>query len=362
MRHDTESLKMWAVDLLKSMIAVPSVSRNESGTADLLYDRLLDKGFEVNRIKNNVWIKSGSFDPNRPTLMLNSHHDTVKPSQSYTFDPYTPIIADGRLYGLGSNDAGGSVVSLAAAFIAVKECELPVNLVLALTAEEEVSGEHGMRCLLGEFDRLGLKVDMTLVGEPTSMQPAIAERGLIVLDCQAKGKAGHAARDNGINAIYEAMTDIEMLRNYKFDKVSPVLGDIKISVTQINAGSQHNIIPDRCDFVIDVRTTDAYSNEEVAEMLCGSLRSEARPRSTRVRASVIDDGHPLVKAALAVSPDKVSFVSPTTSDMALLYDIPSLKMGPGDSKRSHTADEFIFVNQIYQAIDQYIALIKNIII
>lgn len=355
---DMKQIGHEAVELLQELISLPSVSRDESRTASLLFDRLSAMGFESRRHKNNVYAALPGYDRAKPTLMLNAHHDTVKPSSSYTFDPYMPKIEGERLYGLGSNDDGASLVSLLYVFSLLKDAGLPYNLIFAASAEEEISGENGMRALLAHFRQEGIKIDAALVGEPTAMQPAVAERGLIVLDCVARGVAGHAARDNGVNAIYKALEDIERLRNFRFPEVSPTLGPVKISVTQIQAGHQHNVIPDECRFTVDVRTTDAYSNAETAEILCSLIEAEAAPRSTRVRASVIPCGHPLVGAAVAMG--KTPFVSPTTSDMALMYDIPSLKMGPGESSRSHSADEFVLIPEIYDAIGQYWQFLKSL--
>lgn len=347
-----------AIELLRRLIAAPSPSREETATADILFQWLAAKGAEPQRLHNCVWAFATDYDPTLPTLMLNSHHDTVRPAASWTRDPFTPTVEGDRLYGLGSNDAGASVVSLAVTFIAMLGRKLPFNLLLALTAEEEVMGEHGMRAFLPEMERQGVKIDMAIVGEPTSLQPAVAERGLIVLDCVAHGKSGHAARNEGINALYIAIDDINRLRAYEFDRVSPTLGPIKISVTQIEAGRQHNVVPDECRFVADVRTTDAYTNEQTAEILNSILQSDAKPRSTRVRASVISDEHPLVRAAtsLGLKP----FVSPTTSDMALM-PFPSLKIGPGESSRSHSADEYILPSEIDAALKLYPQLIERLV-
>ncbi len=346
-----------AIDLLRRLISVPSVSRDEKGTADILEGWLRERGVEPRRIHNCVWAVAEGFDPSRPTLLLNSHHDTVKPAPSWTRDPFTPETVDGKLYGLGSNDAGASLVSLATVFLRLRTTPLPYNLVLALTAEEEVMGEHGMRAMLPELEKEGIKIDMALVGEPTGMQPAVAERGLIVLDCTARGVTGHAARNEGVNALYKALDDIDRLRRFTFPKVSPTLGPVKITVTQIEAGRQHNVIPDECRFVADVRTTDAYTNEETAAIIADAIESEAKARSYRVRASVIADSHPLVKAAVALG--RTPFVSPTTSDMALM-PFPSLKMGPGESSRSHSADEYIRPDEIAEGIELYTQLLKNL--
>ena len=352
-----------AVELLKLLIATPSLSRDEARAADIV-ENFINGHCPVcktQRAGNNIVVFPENFDVSKPVVMLNSHIDTVKPAASYTFDPFAPFERDGKLYGLGSNDAGASLVSLIAAFLNIKDKELPYSPFLAVSAEEEVGGEGGMRHLLKFLADEGLsRIDMAIVGEPTSLQPAIAERGLLVLDCVTKGITGHAARNEGINAIYRAIDDIAALRSCPFDKVSPILGPIKISVTQIEAGRQHNVVPDECRWVADVRTTDAYSNEETAEMLCRSVseHTTAKPRSTRVHASVIDKSHPLVRAAVAIG--GTPFVSPTTSDMSLMHGIPSLKIGPGESSRSHTADEFIYLTEIEQGIATYMLLLDNL--
>ena len=356
--YDIASMAENAIGLLCRLISTPSVSRDEALTADILQGWLAEQGVEPRRVHNSVWAVCDGYDPAKPTLMLNSHHDTVKPSPAYTNDPFTPVRADGRIYGLGSNDAGASLVSLATVFCALRQSDLPFNLMLAMTAEEEVSGEKGMRAFLPEVAAEGYRIDMALVGEPTSMQPAIAERGLVVLDCKAHGVAGHAARNEGVNAIYKAIKDIEILRGLRFDRVSPTLGDIKVSVTQIQAGRQHNVVPDECTFVVDVRTTDAYTNEETVEIIRAAIGSEAQPRSTRIRASVIGESHPLVCAAVEMG--RVPFVSPTTSDMALMSAFPSLKMGPGESSRSHTADEYVLEDEIADGIASYLRLLSNL--
>lgn len=348
------------IELLRQMIATPSLSREEDGTAALLFDYLNRHGALPRRLHNNVMAIASGYNPARPTLLLNSHHDTVRPAASYTRDPYSPGIEDGRLYGLGSNDAGASVVSLIATFIALKDTPLSVNLVLAITAEEEVGGENGMRAFLPYLDEGGINIDMALVGEPTGMQPAVAERGLVVLDCETKGVTGHAARGEGINAIYRAMSDIERVRAFSPENVSSILGPIGVNVTQIEAGWQHNAIPDKCKWVIDIRTTDAYTNEETVEMMRAivSGHTSLNPRSTRVRASVISESHPLVQAAIAMGGKP--FVSPTTSDMSLMYHFPSLKIGPGESSRSHSADEYILLSEIGDAIEKYTKIITSI--
>ncbi len=350
-----------AVELLKRLISTPAPSREESATADIWEEWLKANGVEnVERYHNNVFAVAPGFDPLLPTLMLNSHHDTVKPSASYTRNPYEPSVEGDRLYGLGSNDAGASGVALASAFIELKDSDdLPYNLIFAITAAEEVMGEFGMRAFLPYLSERGLKPDMVLVGEPTGMCPAIAERGLLVLDATTEGKSGHAARNEGINAIYRAIEDIERLRNFTTPVVSETLGPIKVSVTVINAGSQHNVVPDMCKYVVDVRTTDAYSNEATVELLRNAVKwSGLQPRSTRVHASVISKNHPLVVAAMKAG--KEPFVSPTTSDMALMHGIPSLKMGPGQSSRSHTADEYVLISEIEEAMKIYPQILRSL--
>lgn len=347
-----------AIRLLDQLIATPSISRDEAATADIIEAALRSDNIDTRRLHNNVWAVSDNFDPSQPTLLLNSHHDTVRPASSYTYDPYTPLHRDGRIYGLGSNDAGASVVSLVETFKALRKCDLNVNLILAITAEEEVSGTNGIEALLRHFNDEGISIDMAIVGEPTSMQAAVAERGLLVLDCTAHGVSGHAARNEGVNAIYQAISDIERLRNLSFARRSDVLGDIRISVTMIQAGSQHNVVPDRCTFVADVRTTDAYTNAETLAIISEAVGSEIKARSTRLNASVIDTAHPLVDNAVRLGAR--TFVSPTMSDRALMHGIPALKIGPGDSARSHTADEYIFESEISEAIEFYQRLITSL--
>lgn len=351
----TQQLTKEAIALLDRLIATPSVSRDEAATADIIeaFLKARVKG-DVQRIYNNVYVRTPHWDDARPTLLMNSHHDTVKPSASYTRDPYEPTHEQGRIYGLGSNDAGASAVSLIAAYRYYEDRELPFNMLLAISAEEEVMGEHGMRALL---PALG-KVDMALVGEPTGMQAAVGERGLVVMDCVAHGVRGHAARNEGVNAIDIAIEDIGRLRDFRFDRRSSLLGDIKMTVTQINAGTQHNVIPDECRFVIDIRTTDAYTNEETVRIVLQLLASDAKERSTRVHASAIYEDHPLVKAAKRAG--RQTFVSPTTSDMALMHGIPSLKMGVGESARSHGADEYVLESEIVEGIQGYIDYLDSL--
>lgn len=344
------------VELLERLIATPSYSREEKMTADLLAAFLTGQGVaEVHRLHNNVWVRNRWFDPSKPTILLNSHHDTVKPAAGWSRDPFVPEVVNGRLYGLGSNDAGASVVSLTAAFLHFYEAkDLKYNLLLALTGEEEVSGQNGIESLLPELGPL----DFAIVGEPTGLHLAIAERGLMVLDCVAHGKPGHAARDEGENAIYRAMEDIEWFRTYRFPKESALFGGVKMSVTIVSAGTQHNVVPAECRFTVDVRVTDRYTNEEVLETVRQHVRSEVFPRSTRLKPSSIDPSHPIVAAGMALG--RRTYGSPTMSDQALL-SVPSLKMGPGESARSHSADEYVCLQEIEEGIVQYIALLDAVL-
>lgn len=350
-----QQLTQESIALLDRLIATPSASRDEAATADIIeaFLKARVRG-KVERIHNNVFVRTPLWDDTRPTLLMNSHHDTVRPSASYTRDPYAPTHEEGRIYGLGSNDAGASVVSLIAAYRYLEMEPLPYNMLLAISAEEEVMGEHGMRALLPALGH----IDMALVGEPTGMQAAVGERGLVVMDCTAHGVRGHAARNEGVNALYKAMEDIERIRDFKFERCSPLLGDIKMTVTQISAGTQHNVVPDECKFVIDIRTTDAYTNEETVKIVQDILEADAKERSTRVHASAIYAEHPLVKAATAIG--RETFVSPTTSDMALMHGVPSLKMGVGESCRSHGADEYVLESEIVEGIRIYIDFLKSL--
>ena len=341
--------------LLKNLIQTPSFSREEHQTADRLTAFFEQKNILVQRLKNNIWVKNAHFSDQKPTLLLNSHHDTVKPNASYTRNPFEPLESEGRLYGLGSNDAGGCLVALMAAFCHFYDRpDLKYNLIFAATAEEEISGKDGMELLQTALPPLACAI----VGEPTQMQLAVAEKGLMVLDGTAHGKAGHAARNEGENAIYKALTDIGMIQDFEFEKVSEWLGKIRMSVTVIAGGTQHNVVPDTCQFTIDVRTTDAYSNEEVLEIIRQQLKSEVTARSLRLKPSFIPLSHPLVQAGISLGLG--CYGSPTLSDQALL-NLPSLKMGPGDSARSHTADEFIFLHEIESGIEVYIRLLEKLL-
>ncbi|SKB68642.1 M20 family metallo-hydrolase [Daejeonella lutea] len=344
-----------SIELLKELIRIPSFSREEDKTASAINAFLVSKEVKTNRKLNNIWAYNKFFDANKPTILLNSHHDTVKPNSGYTREPFAADIEDGILYGLGSNDAGGCLVSLTAAFLHYYDsANLKYNLCLALTAEEEISGQSGLESILPELGEL----EFAIVGEPTLMNMAIAEKGLMVIDCTVHGKAGHAARDEGDNAIYKALKDIEWFRSYEFAKKSELFGPVKMSVTIIEAGSQHNVVPATCKFTVDVRITDAYRNEEVLKIIRQNVSCDVNPRSTRLKPSSISKDHPIVKAGIALG--RETYGSPTTSDQALL-DIPSLKMGPGDSARSHMANEFIYTEEIEEGISLYIELLSKII-
>jgi acetylornithine deacetylase len=343
-----------AIDLLKKLIAAPSFSLEENLTADILENFFREQEVTARRKGHNVWARNKHWSVVKPTLLLNSHHDTVRPAKGWTRGPFEPAEEDGKLYGLGSNDAGGCLVSLIATFLHFYDRDdLPLNLILAATAEEEVSGANGIAAVVPELGEIWAGI----IGEPTRMQMAIAEKGLMVIDGEARGKAGHAARDEGVNAIYIALQDVKWLRQYDFERISPLLGPVKVSVTQINAGHQHNVVPDRCTFVVDVRTNELYSNEEVFNMLQKNTLSTLKARSFRLNSSRIDPEHPLVKSGLRLG--RTTFGSPTLSDQALLR-FPTLKMGPGDSARSHSADEFVFLREIEEGIALYVELIEGI--
>lgn len=343
------------IDLLKQLIACPSFSREEDKTAAVLCAFLEQEKITFRRFKNNIWAVNLYFDPDKPSILLNSHHDTVKPNPGYSRDPFSPDIRGGRLYGLGSNDAGASLVCLLAAFqYLYAQSNLTYNLIWAATAEEEISGSNGMEAL---FPLLPT-IDFAIIGEPTTMKMAIAEKGLIVLDCVTKGKAGHAARGEGENAIYKAMKDIAWFQNYRFPRNSEFLGDIKMSVTMIAAGEQHNIVPDLCRFTVDIRTTDVYTHEEVLSIISKHVEAGIVARSTRLKPSSIPKNHPLVQAGFSLG--LKAYGSPTLSDQALV-PTPSLKIGPGDSARSHASNEFVYINEIESGIKLYIQLINKLV-
>ena len=345
------------VALLKNLIAQPSFSKEEEKTADLLAGYLESKGVPAHRLQNNIWARNKHFDPAKPTILLNSHHDTVKPNKAYTLDPFDPLEKDGKLYGLGSNDAGGCLVSLVATFLHFFEAQnLSHNLILAASAEEEISGHNGIELLL---PMLG-KIEFAIVGEPTKLDLAVAEKGLLVLDCVSHGKAGHAAREEGENAIYKAMKDIEWFHTYRAPRVSDLLGPVKMNVTVIDTDNRaHNVVPSQCHFVVDVRVNESYTFEELLDIIRKHVQCEITPRSLRMRSSGIALDHPIVRSGLRLG--RNCYGSPTTSDKALM-PFPALKTGPGDSARSHTADEFIFLQEIEDGISGYIELLKPIIL
>ncbi|MEL6944448.1 MAG: M20 family metallo-hydrolase [Bacteroidota bacterium] len=344
------------ISLLQQLIATPSLSKKEDATAAIIIRFLESADLQPNRLENNVWCTNKHFDSSKPTILLNSHHDTVKPAASYTRDPYDANIASGKLYGLGSNDAGGALITLMATFLHFYEHQgLAYNLVFAASAEEEISGKNGIALLL---PKLG-KISVGIVGEPTQMQMAVAEKGLMVIDGLAKGKSGHAAREEGENAIYKALQDVDYIRNLELEKASPLLGATKMTVTQISAGTQHNVVPDECHFVIDVRTNENYSNQDVFSILDKNTQSELKARSFRLNSSKIALDHPLVKRGQALG--LAHYGSPTLSDQALM-SFPTLKIGPGDSARSHTADEFIYVQEMEDAFVIYKQLLENLVL
>ncbi len=343
-----------SLDLLRNLVVTPSFSKEEDKTAILLESFFKKYSIPTEKIGNNVWVKNHYFDTSKPTILLNSHHDTVKPNPAYKRDPFMPTIEDGRLYGLGSNDAGGPLVSLIATFLYFSDKQnLKYNFVFAATAEEEISGVNGIESIWSSLP----KIDFAIVGEPTLMDVAVAEKGLLVIDCISHGKAGHAAREEGENAIYNSLKDIEWFRSYQFPKISPALGKVKMSVTMINAGQAHNQVPPEAKFTVDIRVTDAYTLEEVLDAVKQHVNCTVTPRSLRLRPSGIPETHPLIIAAKKLG--KKLYGSPTTSDQALI-PVPSIKMGPGDSARSHSADEFIYIKEIETGIESYIELIEHI--
>ena len=337
-----------AVQLLSRLIETPRISREESQASQLLYDYMTEVcHLDVKRHGCNLWTIAPDFDANKPTLLLNAHIDTVKPVSGWQKDPWKATLEDGYLYGLGSNDDGASLVTLLHAFIELSSKHQPYNLVYLASAEEEVSGKNGIESVIPLLPH----IDVAIVGEPTGMHPAIAEKGLMVLDVTAHGKAGHAARNEGDNAIYHAMDDMQWFRTYQWPLSSPLLGPVKMSVTIVNSGTQHNVIPDTCTFTVDVRSNECYTNQELYNAICSQVKSEVKARSFRLGSSHIAPDHPLVTKAVQMG--RVPFGSPTLSDQALM-PWPSMKMGPGDSSRSHTADEFIRISEIEEAIQLYV--------
>ena len=341
-----------AVELLKKLIATPSVSRNEKDAADIMEQTIRSYGFEPQREANNLWIIDPHYDESRPTLLLNAHIDTVKPVASWSRDPFSPDVEDGVLYGLGSNDCGGGLCSLLQIFRMLTEKPQSYNLIYLASAEEEVSGKDGITRALPLLPH----IDLAIVGEPTGMNPAVAEKGLMVLNVIAHGKSGHAARNEGVNAIYEALDDMRWIRDYKFEKVSEFLGPTKMTLTVVNAGTQHNVIPDKCTMLVDIRTNEFYDNEEVYEFIRQHLKSEVKAHSFRLKSSRIDPEHPLIRKCVAMG--MKPFGSPTLSDQALMH-FPSFKLGPGESSRSHSANEFIRISEIRDAIAKYETLLDG---
>jgi acetylornithine deacetylase len=345
-----------AIELLKDLIQTESFSKQEDETANIIEEFFRERNIPYRRKKNNIWAKNKNFDASKPTVLLNSHHDTVKPNPSWTLNPLNPLVKDGKLFGLGSNDAGGCLVSLIATFCYFYyRNDLKYNIIMAATAEEEISGREGLEMVVPDLP----EIEFAIVGEPTEMHLAVAEKGLLVLDCIAHGKSGHAARDEGENALYKAVKDIAWFQSYKFPKVSENLGPIKMSVTMINAGSQHNVVPDTCKFTVDIRVTEQYTLEEITDVVKQNIESEVVPRSIRLRPSSIPKEHPIVQAGISMG--RNTYGSPTTSDQALL-DCPSLKMGPGDSARSHTADEYVYLSEVEEGIQLYITMLEKVII
>lgn len=345
-----------AVELLKLLISTPSVSRDESVAADKLQmfiERSTPVMLDIHRHLNNIWCIAPGFDASRPTLLLDAHIDTVKPVAGWSTHPHTAIVDGDTITGLGSNDDGGSLVTLLQLFYLICKKPQQYNTIFLASAEEEVSGKNGIEAVMPLLP----SISCAIVGEPTGMQPAIAEKGLMVLDCVTHGVSGHAARNVGVNAIYKAMQDIEWFRNYKFPNTSALLGDVKMSVTQINAGTQHNVIPDECSFVVDVRSNECYSNKELLEIIKASVECDVNARSTRLNSSSINVEHPLVQRAIELG--LTPFGSPTLSNQALL-NIPTLKIGPGESTRSHTANEFIKISEIHEGLDIFVKMLDGL--
>lgn len=344
-----------AIELLKNLISKQSFSGEENETALLIMQWFSHHNIQFESENHNIWAKNKYFDASKKTILLNSHHDTVRPNKGYTKDPYNPEVIDGKLFGLGSNDAGGCLVSLLATFTYFyAKKNLKYNIVIVASAEEENSGPNGLNSMLNTIP----EIDFAIVGEPTLMQLAVAEKGLMVLNCQTKGVSGHAAHGEGVNAIYRAMQDIAWVEQYKFSKISDTLGEVRMTVTQIEAGRQHNVIPASCKFVVDVRVTDVYSNQEVLDIVKEHVSASVEPRSMRLNSSSIPIDHPIVKAGIRLG--RTTYGSPTLSDQAALT-CPSLKLGPGNSLRSHTADEFIYIYEIEEGVDLYIKILKTIL-
>lgn len=353
MEQDIDALYYNAVDLLKEMISTPSFSREEHNVAEVIISCMRKMGFSPDRKGNNLWIRNKDFDPSKPTILLNSHMDTVRPVSGWTKDPFFPEVDGDTLYGLGSNDAGASLVCLLHAFFMLAQKKQDYNLIFLASCEEEVSGNGGAEAVVPELP----KITFGIVGEPTQMNPAIAEKGLLVLDCTSYGKAGHAARNEGENAIYKAIKDIEWFRTYEFPQTSDLLGPVKMTVSMVSAGTQHNVVPDKCDFVVDVRSNELYSNEELYHIIDKHTDCEVKPRSFRLNSSRISLENPFVQRAIIIG--KTPYGSPTLSDQTFM-PFPTLKMGPGDSARSHTANEYIHLSEIREAIELYVKLLDRL--
>ena len=351
-----EDLHQQAVNLLKKIIATPSLSREEYDVSLVIENFFKDQLIPTNRLYNNIWAVNKYFDAKKPSILLNTHHDTVKPNKAYTMDPFVPVEREGKLFGLGSNDAGASLVSLTQTFLHFYEREdLDYNLIIALTAEEEISGTHGIEVLFKDLPN----VELAIVGEPTKMNLAIAERGLLVIDGVMEGTASHAAHPNPDSAIVKCLDDLQHILAFKFPKISDHLGDVKVTLSVINAGSQHNVVPDKCYFTLDIRVTDVYTNKEVFEIIQSEMKSKLTPRSFRLNSSRIAIDHPFVQAGLAVG--RTTYASPTSSDQAII-PCTSVKIGPGDSLRSHTADEFIYLDEIKEGIEIYIQILEKVLV
>ena len=342
-----------AIELLQRLIATPSVSRDEAAAADIIEAEFSLMGFVPKRVGNNVWAEAWEHDESKPTILLDAHIDTVKPNSQWSRDPFAPTIEGDKLYGLGSNDTGGSLVAMIAAFSQLAKSEQPYDLIMLASAEEEVTGVGGVRAVLPELG----KIDFAIVGEPTGMHPAVAEKGLMVLDCTAYGVAGHAAREEGVNAIYKAMRDMEWFRTHRFERVSPMLGPVKMSVTGVQAGTQHNVVPAECKFMVDVRVNECYQNEELLAEIRSNVECDVQPRSTHLNSSAIALDHPAVERLVAMG--KEPFGSPTMSNQAVM-PFTTLKLGPGDSARSHTADEYICLSEIAEAVKMYVAVLDKL--
>jgi acetylornithine deacetylase len=354
--HSIENLYNNSIGLVKQLIATPSFSKEENDTAEIIVAFFEKNNIPHARVGNNIYAKNKNYDANKKSILLNSHHDTVKPNKGYTLDPFSPIEKEGKIFGLGSNDAGGCLVSLIATFLYYYEkADIAYNVVFAASAEEEISGVNGIELVLPFLGN----IDCGIVGEPTKLEMAVAERGLMVIDCVANGRAGHAARKEGESALYKALDDINWIRNYNFDKVSSLLGESMLTATVIETeNKQHNVVPSQCKFVIDVRVNELYTFDEILDALKNNLKSQFKPRTTRMKSTSISLEHPLVKAGIELG--KGYYGSPTTSDKALM-PFPTLKMGPGDSARSHTADEFIYLAEIEEGIKTYIQLLDKIL-